>query len=183
MDDISSSLGISKRTLYQMVTDKNQLIEHVLEVQYIKVKNALYEISKRSDNPVEELIRINLFMVKFMQTINPVAVYDLTKYYAELYERWKIEFRNFFMSAILTNIKNGKQENYYRDDINEELIARLHAERIEKMKDSNMLWGAESKSATTIKEMTTYYLRGLITENGEPLLNKYLQEFSKYLNE
>ncbi|MCK9205622.1 MAG: TetR/AcrR family transcriptional regulator [Salinivirgaceae bacterium] len=183
MDDISSSLGISKRTLYQVVTDKNQLIVQILESEYFKAKNNLTNISEQSNNPVEELIRINLFMVKFIQAMNPVAVYDLTKYYAELYEHWRLEFRDLFMAMILANIKNGKLEGLYRKDINEEVIAQLHAERIEKLKEENMFWGAEAKSAETIKEMTTYYLRGLITDKGEPLLNKYLQEFSNYLNE
>lgn len=183
MDDISSSLGISKRTLYQVVTDKNQLIVQILESEYFKAKNNLTNISEQSNNQVEELIRINLYIIKFLQSINPVSVYDLTKYYPEHYERTRIKFRDLFMTQILANIKNGKIEGLYRNDINEEVIAQLHAERIEKLKEENMFWGAEAKSAETIKEMTSYYLRGLITDKGEPLLNKYLQEFSNYLNE
>lgn len=183
MDDISSNLGISKKTLYQLVTDKNQLIDYVVEAEYSKIKNQLAAFRQDSNNQIEELIRINSLIIKFLQSINPVSVFDLSKYYPTKYEQTRKKFKDLFVKQIIENIKNGKADGLYRVDINEEVIAQLHSERIEKMKETNTNWAQDSRNNDTLKEMTTYYLRGLITKKGEPLLETYLQEFTKYLNE
>jgi len=182
MDDLSSKVGISKKTLYQFVSDKNELIQNVIQVQYQKTKANLEVLSTQSTNQVEELIRINLLIIRFLQEISPVAIYDLNKYYPELYAQSAEEFRNLFSGSILSNIKAGKLEGIYRSDINEEVITQLHVERIGQMQDAKAFWGTEASAPHVIKEMTTYYIRGLITEKGEQLLNKHILEFTNYLN-
>jgi AcrR family transcriptional regulator len=182
MDDVSSKVGISKKTLYQFVSDKNELIWGVIQSQYQKTKAELDALSTESTNRVEELIRINVLITRFLQEISPVAIYDLNKYYPELYTQSSDDFRNLFSGSILSNIKAGKLDGIYRKDINEEVITRLHVERIGQLQEAKAFWGTEASAPHVIKEMTTYYIRGLITEKGEQLLNKHILDFTNYLN-
>jgi AcrR family transcriptional regulator len=180
MDDLSAKVGISKKTLYQLVSDKNELIQQIIKAQYYKTKANLEVVSAQSADRVEELIRINLLIIRFLQEISPVAIYDLNKYYPELHAQSAEEFRNLFSGSLMSNIKAGKLEGIYRNDINEELITQLHVDRIGQMQEAKAFWGTEASAPHVIKEMTTYYLRGLITEKGEQLLNKHILEFSNY---
>jgi AcrR family transcriptional regulator len=181
MDDISGKAGISKKTLYQFVADKNELVAEIIKNQYFITKNKLEALTVQSSDRIEELMRINVFIMQFLQAISPVAIYDLNKYYPEIYAQSAEQFRNLFSGSILANIKTGKQEGIYRNDINEEVITRLHVERIGQLQEAKAFWGVEASSAQVIKEMTTYYIRGLITEKGEQLLNTHILEFTNYL--
>ena len=62
MDDIAHELGISKKTLYQFVTDKDDLVGKFVDYE-ISVKQE--EIGKCFDkkyNAIEELFAISVFM-------------------------------------------------------------------------------------------------------------------------
>lgn len=182
MDDVSSKAGISKKTLYQVVSNKKELIQVVIQNQYQKTKTNLEMVSSQSSDRVEELIRINVLISSFLQEICPVAIYDLHKYYPEIYAQWAEEFKNLFSGSITSNIKAGKLDVIYRNDINVEVITQLHVDRIGQLQEAKAFWGAEAASHEVIREMTTYYIRGLITEKGEQLLNKHILEFTNYLN-
>lgn len=178
MDDIASRAGISKKTLYLWVADKNELINSVIKSEYTIIKASLSRITSESSNSIEELIRVNALIINFLKEINPVAISDLQKLYLDIYNNSETRFKNLFTNYILQSIKKGKKDEIFRKDINEELIANLHTDRINKMQESSGFWGTTSSSPELIKEMITYYLRGLVTKQGEILLNKHLTDFN-----
>jgi len=182
MDDIARETGISKKTLYQCIPDKNELVTEVIEQEYFKMKAVIEKISVESTNSIEELIRINTFILQFLRTINPTSISDLKKLYQDVYTVTRIRFKELFAQTIIESIKKGKELKIFRDDINEEFITHLHTERIDQMQEASELWGSNSGSSEVIKEMITYYLRGLVTKQGETLLNTYLLDFNNYLN-
>src|SRR5688500_1746949 len=55
MDDLAKQAGISKKTIYQFVSDKNELIEKVVEEWMMAHKQALKKAAKDSNNAVEEM--------------------------------------------------------------------------------------------------------------------------------
>jgi AcrR family transcriptional regulator len=167
MDDISSHLGISKKTLYQLIPEKNQMIEELLIQEYQNLKLGFEQIASESSDVIEELIRFNIFIIQFLQQIQPVAIFDLKKYHHNLYQNWGLKFKEQIAQTIIQNLQLGKQANLYRANVNEPLIAKLHTERIDQMQNANKLWGNIADTREAIKEMTTFYLRGLITPEGE----------------
>ncbi|MBI9067656.1 MAG: TetR/AcrR family transcriptional regulator [Salinivirgaceae bacterium] len=183
MDDIAREIGISKKTLYQHVADKKELIQLVIDDEQQKNESQILSIKENSENEIEELIRINVLIIKFLQNINPAGINDLRKHFKQVYEKAKASYQELFSIAIKENLKMGKNNKIYRPDLNEELITQIHISRIDKIHDANDLWGVNASTPELIKEMTNYYIRGLITTQGEILLNKYIVEFNKYLNE
>lgn len=183
MDDIAHEAGISKKTLYQQLPDKETLVKQVIAEEKRKLQALLNDKIKNSVNDIETLIRINVLIIKFLQNINPVAINDLRKHFIHIYEQARIDFQQLFYGVIKTNLVSGKQNGVYRNDIHEDVIIRLHAERISKIKEIEGVWGQNADTPEIIKEMTSYYIRGLITQKGEIILNKHIVEFNKYLNE
>jgi len=180
MDDIARELGVSKKTLYLYISDKDALINEIIDQEYLKIKTSLEKIKGESIDCIEELIRINAFIVHFLKAINPTSINDLRKIYPVVYGNAQVRFRNLISQTILERIREGKILKVFRDDINEDLIAKLHTERIDQMKETSGFWGSNAGSSEVIKEMITYYLRGLVTKQGEVLLDKYILDFNKY---
>lgn len=182
MDDIANAVGISKKTLYQNIADKNELIEEVIMLEFSNTKLLTENISKISSNSIEELLRLNALIVNFMNGINPVAVADMHKLYEPIHSKWKNIFRQHFYNIIINSIKNGKKSGIFRDDINEKLITQLHTDKIDQLHEGNSAINSASERAEVIKEMVTYYIRGLVTKQGDIILNKHIKDFNKYLN-
>ncbi|MDA3893277.1 MAG: TetR/AcrR family transcriptional regulator [Salinivirgaceae bacterium] len=183
MDDIACAVGISKKTLYQHVADKNELITEVIASEFVVIKSSIDHILLSSANSIEALLRFNAFIVRFLNTINPVAITDLHKLYQAIHNEWKDKFQKLFSDAIKNSIVNGKKSGIFRDDINEELITQLHTEKIDQFHETDGYKNSYAERVEVIKEMATYYIRGLVTKQGETILNKHLTDFNKYLKE
>ena len=52
MDDISSSLGISKKTLYKYVSDKNDLVNKVIKASIEQKESYLLQLIKQNNHPI-----------------------------------------------------------------------------------------------------------------------------------
>lgn len=90
MDDIAHTLGISKRTLYEMFTDKEELIylcmrylldEHIREVN---------EISSKYDNKIEAMFCSFKMMLEGGERHHRMMT-NLQKFYPAIHERLKTE--------------------------------------------------------------------------------------------
>jgi len=182
MDDIAKESGISKKTLYQNISDKTELIKGVIDFEYNLIEQSLKNIKEQAQDNVEELILVNALIINFLKEINPVVVSDLQKLYQDLHTNSRKVFRELFFNFIINSIKNGKNNKLFREDIDEKLITELHTDRIDKMQELSSFWGASSDAIKKIREMITYYLRGLVTDKGEKLLNKHLTNFDNYIN-
>lgn len=182
MDDIAREVGVSKKTLYQYINDKKQLVERVINSEYRQVEQQLNIIKQESSNPIDGLIRLNFLLIDFLQEINPATVNDLKKNYNPVFNNLRDKFQLLFKSYLLDNIAKGKKAGIYRSDLNDEVISSLHAERIQQMTESKKIWDIQRSNIESIKELINYYIRGIVNEKGEELLKKHLNDFNKYLN-
>ena len=86
MDDIAKQLGISKKTLYQYVDNKSDLITKVMEFHIETEQKAIAEIHDVAKDPIHEMLLIARFVSRLLREMNPATVYDLQKYYADSWQ-------------------------------------------------------------------------------------------------
>jgi len=176
MDDVARELGISKKTLYQYVVDKTDLVTKVLDIELLK-REGDFDISYyKGDNAIEEMITVNDHVIKMLKEYNPSTAYDLKKYYPELYRKFYEARHKKMYEWILNNLKRGKEENLYRQDINEEIIAKLYVYRNEVIIENDQFDLNEYTSPKFFIEVLIYHIRGIATEMGIEILNKHLDK-------
>jgi TetR/AcrR family transcriptional regulator, cholesterol catabolism regulator len=176
MDDVAHELGISKKTLYLHVTDKNDLVGKIVDNEIQLRMKGIYSCSKLRFNAIEELFEISLFMNKMIREQNPATEHDLKKYYPDHYQKIVKTRRQGMLKYILLNLKNGKEEGLYREDINEEIIAKLYLSRSESTQTNDLFTVEEFTSSRLFIELITYHVRGIATEKGISVLEKKIQE-------
>lgn len=181
MDDLASEIGISKKTIYQHVCDRNELVNEVIQSEYILLDNSLKQIGAKSLDIIDELININIMIFSFLKPISLIAVNDLKKQYPEIYFSSKEKFSTLFTGLLRDNLNEGIKSNFYQNDIDVDVIVGIHSDRIEKLQSNNDLYEATRSAPETIKQMITYYIRGLVTEKGQEILEKHIVKFDKYL--
>jgi AcrR family transcriptional regulator len=166
MDDVCRELGISKKTLYQYVTDKNDLISKVLEQDIEADEKMICALQTSSLSAIDELLHIQKMVSEKVQHMHSSIVYDLKKYYPESWGRI-IKHRNeFIVGCIEQNIIKGQAEGLFRNDINAAVIARIYSARIEAVIDPSLFSGLKFTTAELYAEAMRYHIRGIATEKG-----------------
>jgi TetR/AcrR family transcriptional regulator, cholesterol catabolism regulator len=179
MDDVARELCMSKKTLYQFVTDKDDLVGKFVDNEIDLRKESIATCFKPGSNAIEDLFEISLFMNKLMIDHSPATEYDLKKYYAHHYEKIVTAREEGISNYILLNLKKGKMEGFYRDEINESIIAKLYMSRFENARFNDLFTVEEYASFKLFMELLTYHIRGIATKKGITVFEKKLNELEK----
>lgn len=178
MDDIARELGISKKTLYQYVVDKDDLVGKFVDNEIELRQRDICKCFRVGYNAVEELFEISLFMNKLMKEQNPATEHDLKKYYPRHYQKIVKVRREGIFSYILQNLRKGKEEGLYRKEMNEEIIAKLFLSRSEIIDASNIFTTEELTSFEVFVELLIYHIRGIATPDGIIELEKKIEKIN-----
>ena len=179
MDDVARELGISKKTLYQFVTDKDDLVGKFIDNETVIRQEEICKCFRIGFNAVEELFEISIFMNKLMRDQNPATEHDLRKYYPSHYQKTVKARREGIFNYILTNLKKGIKEGLYRKEMNKEVIAKLYLWRSENIHFNELFTVEEFTSIKLFVELLTYHVRGIATEKGIIVLADKVKELEK----
>ncbi|HBH07415.1 MAG TPA: hypothetical protein DDX92_12520 [Flavobacteriales bacterium] len=173
MDELAFRLGISKKTLYNHVRDKNDLVLRCMK--YIQTNNQsnMDQACQESSNAIEELRMSSEIARGVFRNMQPSVFFDLQKYYPKA---WKVflDFKNEYMyNCIVSNIERGKSEGLYRDDVKTELVSLLYLNLINGVFDSNSPFHNKFPFGDLHHEMVIYHLHGIANEKGLKLIRKY----------
>ena len=175
MDDVSSELGISKKTLYQYVKDKSELVEKVMSLNSLCHREAIYAIISQKNNAIEELLAVNKYMNEMIREQNPTLNYDLRKYYPAIFSKLMEESHREMYESIKKNLVKGQKEGLYRMDMDIDIISKLHITRLEYKYSSISFSNEELNSEKVMREIFIYHLHGIISEKGRKLLEENLK--------
>ena len=179
MDDVARELGISKKTLYQFVIDKNDLVHKAVMFDVERHFYSINCIKEKKLNAIEELFEINRYLINIVKNYNPSWDHDLKKYYSETYSILFKKRREQMLKSVIDNINRGIEEGFFRKDLNAEHIAKLHLLRIENMNNTDIFTQEEFASIEVFNELFYYHIRGMANEKGI----KYIEEKLKGLKD
>ena len=86
MDDLARQLSVSKKTLYQLVANKADLVEQIVLMHIAEEKALMEEVRANSGDAVEEMIQIARYAIQQLRKLSPTLVYDLQKYYKDIWQ-------------------------------------------------------------------------------------------------
>jgi AcrR family transcriptional regulator len=176
MDDIAGALGMSKKTLYQHVKDKNDLVNKVVDRTLTKFEKGKGCIVNKGLTAIEELIEITQLMNEHMRNHNPALEYDLKKYYPMLYKKVSESRREGVYKGISENLKKGLAEGNYRKEIDIDIITRIFVSRLEFSFDNPMFTPEEITSNKVFNEIMIYHLHGICNSKGVKIVEEKLKE-------
>lgn len=166
MDDISSHLKISKKTLYQYFKSKEDLIEHLFAYDSFKWDKKISEIKIDEINAIDILIQVSTFIYDEMSRLNPKLKFEMKKYYEPTFNRFMIEKQNHIFSQLSKNMQKGKAEGLYREDVDIELTARLYIRNLLDMHNKEYCFGTEITFNQIFEVMFENHIRAISTPAG-----------------
>ncbi len=171
MDDIARELGMSKKTIYQFVTDKNDLVKKTFHFILNYTENQCSTIKNETNNPIDEILLISRNMSQQMKGINPAVFYDLRKYHPEAWLLFENHSQTFIYSQVKDNLIKGIEHGFYRKNIKEDILARLYISLVQTISNPELFSNIDYDFSSVYHEMIKYHLNGICTEKGREYFN------------
>lgn len=175
MDDIASTMGISKKTIYQHFENKNDLVEAVTMNLFETISCGIDEIVFLNQNPIEELFTIKDFVIKNLKDDSTSPLYQLQRYYPQIHKSLMSRQYDKMGDCVLENLKKGIEQGLFRDTINLELIGRFYFAGMTSIKNTQLFNPIHFSTIEVHETYLEYHLRGISTEKGLTVLEQLLK--------
>lgn len=173
MDDISRSMSISKKTVYQYFKDKNEIVNKVASVHLENEKRIFEEIQADAENAIEKLYRHSLFLRKSFEKMNPVVLFDLKKYYKDAWELFIRYKKEVFSKSMVDTLREGMEQGYFRESIDPEILVTLRFEVLQLIADGSIFPTDKFDFRDVQIQLFDHFIHGILTEKGYVLMNEY----------
>ena len=178
MEDIAKQLGISKKTIYQHFSDKEQILYQVIQNKTTQNQSAMECMVIDTTNPVEEILSVLHMMQKNADQVSPNLLIDIKRYYPQAFSLFRQYKEGQIMRSILENIQKGIEQGLYRPDINPTILARMRVEQIELAFNDEMFPTDQFSMHDIQAELIHHFVRGMLTEKGFTIYNQYVNHFN-----
>ncbi|MBQ0095379.1 MAG: TetR/AcrR family transcriptional regulator [Bacteroidaceae bacterium] len=169
MDDIASSLSISKRTLYEMFQNKEQLLTECMEAhsRFMTEKTAR-EIEEEGDI-LSVMLRYIEIVIAESHNTNRIFFDSLDKYpkFKEIF----MSYMETFRSQIREYMDLGVKQGVFRDDVNMDVVMQAFTVMGRLANDDEMK--KHYPYEQLVNDSIVLLLRGIAAPKGMEKLEKY----------
>jgi hypothetical protein len=174
MDDIASEMGISKKTIYVYFKNKTKLVEAVTFYLFDTICDGIDCIFEKSNNPIEELYEIKMFVMHHLKNEKTSPQYQLKKYYSEIHQKLRKKQFEKMHESVSRSLAYGKSTEVFRPNINVDFISRMYFNGMTGIKDESIFPSSQFKMTQLMEDYLEYHLRAIVTEKGMKILNKFI---------
>ncbi|MDR2890994.1 MAG: TetR/AcrR family transcriptional regulator [Alistipes sp.] len=177
MDDIATRLGVSKRTLYEMFGDKQDLLERSMEWLFEGKRREMCAQVEVATNVIEEIF----FMLGSMRRDEKEAalVTNLKKFYPEIYRRLDEETHKYSYKEFDKMLDRGIEQGFFLPSINKELalvtlVYTMHS-LFEKKYHFELIKNISHRDA--FRYVIVSFFRGLATHKGIEAIDEAVNNY------
>lgn len=176
MDDIARQIGISKKTIYQHFTDKDDIVLQVTKSHLEQdQKEMAYCMTTASADPIHQLLSMSEMIRQNVNELNPGMLIDIQRHYPKAWEIFLDFKEKHIITSILENLRAGVEQALYRSDLDMDVMARLRIESIQIGFDDRVFPNNRTSMLAIQEQLLHHFIRGLLTEKGLTLYNHYNQ--------
>lgn len=182
MDQIASESGVSKRTIYELFKDKDDLVVQSLRHLMIKDNKEMLGIIDETQHVIEAIFLMVKRETMRRTEYTKIFVEDIRKYYLAVSEdlySCKKNLKEYSASYAL--IDKGMREDIFRQDIQIELVNGFLHELITLMENSERIKALKASPEDMLRSIFLPYLRGICTMKGVDLMDQYFENVTEII--
>ena len=171
MDDIATTLSVSKRTLYEIYTNKMELLAEVLELQNRMNHDRLKRELKPEANTMDVLILVLKISVEELNKVSVEFLEDLHRYPEALQKLEELEKRRDEENRRF--LQKGVEEGFFLPNINFQLMDDI----VRIIKDQTVFY-QQYGIKTVWTTLVRVFLRSICTLKGVQELDAFLDKMA-----
>ena len=173
MDQIASENGISKRTLYELFTDKSTLLEECIIRFHNKKNEAVSVLRKDSKNVLELLLKIAQNYNQNLISLPYDFYVEVRRYYPQTFENVVTKMSAAQYAIVQDMMAKGQEEGVFL----KRLSTKSMAIALMQMSNSNSEYGIYDffniHYDQYVRDIMLHVLRGFSTEKGIKIIDDY----------
>lgn len=176
MDDVATSLGMSKRTLYEMFGDKEELLYESILYMMEQRQRYVGEQLKGCNNMLEVLLRGLRFMDdEDSRDLEQRIATNLKKFYPNVFEKIQRAHTERGLANLYYTLDKCLEEGYLDPNIDVELMTRLFFSTSGTlMSDSSIVLPDGISRREALAAIAVNFIRGLASVKGLQLIDEIL---------
>jgi len=182
VDDMANELGISKKTIYQHINNKEELIEAVINELIVIIHNGIEKEMDSCEDIFDSLLRASVFLVTTMEKLSSSFVYSLKKYQHPLYCNIKDATDKELYFRMEKLIKAGIQKGYFRNDLTFNSLFVIQMHKLSGMANAHAEFQNINYTKETFFMLLVNEIRGITTIEGHKILDDKVKEIQKMIN-
>ncbi len=175
MDDIASQLGMSKRTLYELFGDKEELL-YLSMSRYVQLEAQRHsELAKKGSNVLDSLFIVLSYIVD-KSAVSTRLMNNLHKFYPNVCEKIAMESHQTRTENIRHMISRGVEQGLFVDSFDPDfaISALYHMASMQIDYRDRLLHGMDEQSA--LIHIICIFFRGISTAKGMTLVDEFLKK-------
>lgn len=180
MDSIAQTAGVSKRTIYELFSDKDNLVVETFGHMIIEHNKELKEIFGSTSNVIESMFMIMEKESERRKDISPMLKDDLHKYYPLInaaYFNTPKQMREY--SATYIFLQKGMEQGIIRKELKVELVDTFLHEMVSMVHTSERLKLLDPDKQEYLDNIFMPYIKGICTRKGHTLMEKYFENLTE----
>lgn len=172
MDDVARELGISKKTLYQFVSSKEDLVLKVIQRHIFEDCEKAMALNATATDAIDELMKVAEYNSVDFGKMKSNVIFELQRFYPEAWAKIQEYNFGFMLKVVRDNLQWGIRDGLFRSDFEPEVVARLHIASAFTIFDERLFPQPPFRLELVFKEFMLHYLRGILSEKGKKVLEK-----------
>jgi AcrR family transcriptional regulator len=174
MNDIATSMGISKRTIYENFSDKRDLLFQCMEYFCQKGDGGVQKVLKSSENVIDTVFQMMKCNIEFAGQAKYNFFNEMQKYFPEIYASTIKKYKEYNLKNLEKMIKKGQDDDVFRDDIDVRIITSIiHEIAMLIINDAFENYGYDKR--VIMPEFMYNFTRGICTKKGLGVLDKIIE--------
>lgn len=172
MDDIAMAMAISKRTLYEIYSNKEDLLFECLRNENETLTRKIAEYAMSAENEMAVVAYFIKLRLRDLGSINPLFFTEMEKY-GRILAFFK---RNSEKQAARSQefMRKGIEHGFFRDDLNYDIINRMGDAAMNYVMRTRLY--EKYKLNEIFHTFVIVFLRGCCTEKGLKYLDEFISE-------
>ncbi|MCG8575172.1 MAG: TetR/AcrR family transcriptional regulator [Flavobacteriales bacterium] len=175
MDEMARQLGISKKTLYLHVKDKNDLVEQCIIYAHEGEVCAIAEINSKQLDAIEEILEVSRYVIQQLKAIHPSIFFDLSRYHPKALGLMHKHKFDVVYGCVKDNLEKGLKQKLYRENLNVEIMARIYLTSIDNMMVEDQVLSSKYRMDEVYSEFFRYHIRGIASKKGLKRLTELIE--------
>jgi TetR/AcrR family transcriptional regulator, cholesterol catabolism regulator len=167
MDEIAESLGISKRTLYESFSNKEELLIQCMECTYKQNKILRQSVLEEFPNDPLEIIHQHFRqMIIAFNFISPNFFNDLKKYYIKIWLQHVESKQEENVAFTKSIIESGIRTGIFKAEINTDILSEMIHITMREIVINDHFPETRYPKAEVWRQILLNFIRGMATQEG-----------------
>ncbi len=176
MDELCFDLGISKKTMYEHFQSKDDLVDAVIEWQFITVKSRIVETMRNSTDFIDRIYRLWTMMGKMLCQISKQFHDDLRKFRPDLWKRINEHRKESILGNFSKMIDEGIQRGFVRSDINKDVMVLMYLGAIQSVINPEVITQHSFSTEEAYTSILMVYFDGILTDSARQHFHKRISQ-------